>query len=73
MFDIGFWELIIIAVLALIVAGPERLPTIAATVGLWAGRGKLLLRDFRRELNREISLQEESTAQKTQAKNTDQP
>ena len=59
MFDIGFWELVIIAVLALIVAGPQRLPTIAATVGLWVGRGKLLLRDFRRELNREISLQDE--------------
>ena len=61
MFDIGFWEIVIIAVLALIIAGPARLPTIAATVGLWIARSKLLLRDLRRELNREIALSEEST------------
>ena len=72
MFDIGFWELVIIAVLALIVAGPQRLPTIAATVGLWVGRGKLLLRDFRRELNREISLQDELAPRKSRNQRTDQ-
>ncbi len=72
MFDIGFWELVIIAVLALIVAGPQRLPTIAATVGLWVGRGKLLLRDFRRELNREISLQDELNPGESRNQSNDQ-
>ena len=38
MFDIGFWELIIIAVVALLVFGPERLPELARTAGKWLGR-----------------------------------
>ena len=38
MFDIGFWELTIIGVVALLVIGPERLPRVARTAGLWLGR-----------------------------------
>ncbi|MEW8587286.1 MAG: twin-arginine translocase TatA/TatE family subunit, partial [Candidatus Thiodiazotropha sp.] len=40
MFDVGFWELTIIALVALIVIGPERLPKVARTAGLWLGRGR---------------------------------
>ena len=36
MFDIGFWELTVIAVIGLIVLGPERLPVVARTLGTWA-------------------------------------
>ncbi|MDH5409282.1 MAG: Sec-independent protein translocase protein TatB, partial [Gammaproteobacteria bacterium] len=38
MFDIGFWELAIIAVVGLLVIGPERLPGVARTAGMWIGR-----------------------------------
>jgi sec-independent protein translocase protein TatB len=35
MFDIGFWELTIIGVVALLVIGPDKLPGIARTAGMW--------------------------------------
>ena len=38
MFDIGFWELSLLALVALLVVGPERLPKLARTAGLWIGR-----------------------------------
>jgi Tat protein translocase TatB subunit len=38
MFDIGFWEVIFIAVITLLVVGPERLPKVARTAGLWVGK-----------------------------------
>ena len=38
MFDIGFPELVLIAVVALLVIGPERLPEALRTLGLWLGR-----------------------------------
>ncbi|NOR39707.1 MAG: twin-arginine translocase subunit TatB, partial [Gammaproteobacteria bacterium] len=38
MFDIGFWEIIFILVISLLVVGPERMPRIARTAGLWVGK-----------------------------------
>ena len=58
MFDIGFWEIVIIAVLALVIAGPERLPGIARTIGTWTGRGRAMLRAVKTELDREVMEQE---------------
>lgn len=58
MFDIGFWELALIAVIGLIVLGPERLPVVARTLGLWVGRARGYMRGFTSELDREIRLQE---------------
>ena len=37
MFDIGFWELAIIGIVALLVIGPERMPEMVRTIGQWAG------------------------------------
>ena len=45
MFDIGFSELVLTALVALIVFGPERLPQAARTAGLWIGRFKRVLAD----------------------------
>lgn len=50
MFDIGFWELALIAVIALIVLGPERLPGAARTLGLWVGRARRYSEKLRVEL-----------------------
>lgn len=54
MFEVGFWELVLILVLVLVVAGPERLPGIVRTLGHWAGRAKALAGQMRHEFEREV-------------------
>jgi sec-independent protein translocase protein TatB len=58
MFDIGFTELMVIGVIALIVIGPERLPRVARTVGHLAGRLQRYVSDVKADINREIELDE---------------
>lgn len=58
MFDIGFSELLVIAVVALIVIGPERLPGVARTVGHLLGRLQRYVADVKADINREIELDE---------------
>ena len=66
MFDIGFWELSLIMLLALLILGPERLPGIVSTLGNWAGRAKFMARSLRmqveRELAKEVELKEGKSA-----------
>ena len=54
MFDVGFWELAIIAVIALLVIGPERLPKAARTAGLWVGRARRMVADVKADIDREV-------------------
>lgn len=54
MFDIGFSELLMVGLVALIVIGPERLPTAARTIGLLLGRVKRGINSVREEVEREI-------------------
>lgn len=54
MLDISFFELLVIAVVALVVIGPERLPEAVRGVSLWIGRFKRSLRETRSELERQI-------------------
>jgi sec-independent protein translocase protein TatB len=58
MFDIGFSELLVIGVVALIVIGPERLPRVARTLGHLAGRLQRYVSDVKSDINREIELDE---------------
>jgi sec-independent protein translocase protein TatB len=58
MFDIGFSELLVIGVVALIVIGPEKLPRMARTVGVLAGRLQRYVSDVKADINREIELDE---------------
>lgn len=58
MFDIGFWELALIAVIALIVLGPERLPGAARTLGLWVGRARRYTEKLRVELENAAGTEE---------------
>jgi sec-independent protein translocase protein TatB len=58
MFDIGFSELLVIGVVALIVIGPEKLPRMARTVGVLAGRLQRYVADVKSDINREIELEE---------------
>ncbi len=54
MFDIGFWELSVLAVIGLIVLGPERLPVVARTMGRWVGQAKHYMSALTSELEREV-------------------
>ncbi|MCB1942204.1 MAG: twin-arginine translocase subunit TatB [Candidatus Accumulibacter sp.] len=58
MFDISFTEMILIAVVALIVIGPERLPKVARTAGHLLGRLQRYVSDVKADINREIQLDE---------------
>lgn len=57
MFDIGFAELLIIFVVALLVIGPERLPTVARKVGLYIGRLKRSFNNIKREVEQELEIE----------------
>lgn len=58
MFDLGFSELMVIALVALIVIGPERLPRVARTMGHLAGRLQRYVADVKADINREVELDE---------------
>jgi sec-independent protein translocase protein TatB len=58
MFDIGFSELLVIGLVALIVIGPEKLPRMARTLGHLAGRLQRYVTDVKADINREIELEE---------------
>ena len=58
MFDIGFGELFLCFVIALIVLGPERLPKVARSVGRWTGQAKSYMRNLSSELERETQAAE---------------
>jgi sec-independent protein translocase protein TatB len=58
MFDIGFLELTVIAVVGLIVIGPERLPEVARTVGKWVGRFRRFVSNVKSDIDRELRQEE---------------
>ena len=58
MFDIGFSELVVIGVVALVVIGPERLPKTARAVGHLFGRLQRYVNDVKADINREMELDE---------------
>ncbi len=58
MFDIGFSELLVIAVITLIVMGPERLPQTVRSISLWIGRLKQMLSSARRDFEQEVGMDE---------------
>ena len=58
MFDIGFSEILVIAVVALVVIGPERLPKTARTLGLLFGRLQRYVNEVKADINREMELDE---------------
>lgn len=56
MFDIGFWELVLIAVVALLVVGPERLPELVRESGRWLRALRRFVTDARYQIERELDL-----------------
>ena len=58
MFDIGFSELVVIGLVALIVIGPERLPRVARTGGALLGRLQRYVNDVKSEVRREMEIED---------------
>jgi sec-independent protein translocase protein TatB len=61
MFDIGFSEILVIFILALIVLGPEKLPRVVREVGRWVGRARAMARQFQEQLEDEIDVDRSRT------------
>lgn len=58
MFDIGFLEILLVGVIALLVLGPERLPGAARTAGKWVGKARGMVSQVTQEIDREIKAEE---------------
>jgi len=58
MFDVGFWEILLILILALVVIGPERLPGAARTAGLWVGKARRYVEGVKSEVGQEFDVSE---------------
>src|SRR5690554_6309567 len=58
MFDIGFWELAVIGVVALLVVGPERRPKLARPAGLWVPRARSFVATVKSDIDRELKADE---------------
>lgn len=65
MFDVGFSELVLIGLIALLVVGPERLPPLVRTTGRWLGRAQRMARDLKQEFERETGAAELTRLQQT--------
>jgi len=64
MFDIGFWEIIIIAVVALLIVGPDRLPQLARETGKWIGKIRRMIYGLKEEFAKELRIDEENSLNK---------
>jgi sec-independent protein translocase protein TatB len=57
-FDIGATELLLVAIIGLVVVGPERLPRLARTIGLWVKKLRGQVSSIQRDINRELELED---------------
>ena len=73
MFEGSFWELALIFVLALVVFGPERLPGLARTIGLWVGRARSVMRHLTEQIEHELAAEEMRKAADSVRKTLNQP
>lgn len=58
MFDVGFWEILLILVLALVIIGPERLPGAARKAGFFVGKARRYIEGVRSEVEQELDVSE---------------
>lgn len=58
MFDVGFWEMVLVGVVALLVFGPERLPRVVRETGLWVRKARSVVASAKREIDQELQLLE---------------
>jgi sec-independent protein translocase protein TatB len=67
MFDVGFFELMLIGIVLLLVVGPERLPKVARTAGLWLGKARSMVASVKADIDRELAADELKKALQKQA------
>ena len=58
MFDIGFFEICLIGIIALVVIGPEKLPRVARIIGLWLGRAQGMVKTVKYEIDEQLRMEE---------------
>jgi sec-independent protein translocase protein TatB len=58
MFDIGFWELVLVGLVSLLVFGPERLPRVAREASLWIRKARSMVASVKAEIDQELELHE---------------
>jgi sec-independent protein translocase protein TatB len=58
MFDIGFWEICLVALVSLIVIGPEKLPKAARVAGFWVGKSRNMVASVKAEIKEELQAEE---------------
>jgi Tat protein translocase TatB subunit len=58
MFDVGFWEILLILVMALVIIGPERLPGAARKAGFFVGKARRYIEGVRSEVESELDVNE---------------
>lgn len=73
MFDLGFPEIVMIVIVALVVLGPKRMPQLVRQVGRWVGKARAMARQFREQLESEIDLEDLATDSKRAAASTPAP
>lgn len=70
MFDVGFWELSLILIVALLVVGPERLPRLARTAGMWMGKMRHFVRSVQVDIKKELAAEDLKRTLAEQARST---
>ncbi|HUL12963.1 MAG TPA: Sec-independent protein translocase protein TatB [Methylococcaceae bacterium] len=58
MFEVGFWELVLVGLVALLVFGPERLPRVAREAALWIKKARAVVSSVKEDIHRELELQD---------------
>ncbi len=58
MFDVGFWEVGLVALVSLLVIGPERLPKAARIAGYWIGKSRNIVNSVKSEIKEELQAEE---------------
>lgn len=67
MFEVGFWELVMVGLVALLVIGPERLPRAARLAGFWIGKTRAMVAVVKAEIAEELQAEELRQTLKEQA------
>ena len=73
MSGIGFWELVILSLIGLIVLGPERLPRVANQLGTWLGQARRMTRVMKRQLEEELNFEKETSIRPPSREPSTQP
>ena len=71
MFDIGFWEICLIGIIALIVIGPEKLPRVARVAGMWIGKFRGMVRTVKHDIDEQLRLEELRQSMQNQQNNAE--